>query len=81
MTANVDDRKLDTYSYIIVSEVENMTVEDMQEMLTRVARKKKCRKWIRNIGDGTSIRLDKLPDSIIVDLYNFVKLKLDLEDV
>ena len=81
MTSQIDNSKLDTYSYIIVSEIDNMIVEDMQEMLTRIARKKKNRKWVRNTGDGTSIRLDKLPAEVIVDIYNFMKLKLDLDDI
>lgn len=71
--------QIDTYSYIIASEAENLTFDDAVEILTRVARKKRYRAWIHSSGDGTNIRLDKLSENMIITIFNFMKEKLGLE--
>ena len=72
--------RVDTYSYIIESEAENLTDEDRIEILTRVARKKSHRQFIHESGGGTTIRLDQLPESTILMIFNFMKERLQLTD-
>jgi len=71
---------IDTYSYIIESEAENLIFEDACEILTRIMRKKKNRKWVNEAGNGTNIRLDKLSENMIITIFNFMKDKLQLDD-
>jgi hypothetical protein len=62
--------------YILESEVVNLSREDKIKLLTKVA--KTNMECIFTSGEGTSIRLDPLPDKVIYSLYEMVKKMLKL---
>ena len=71
---------IEVYSWIIEKEASNLSQDDAIELLTRIARIKSCRDHISEWGSGTNIRLDKIPDSVIKMIYQFMKDRLGLDD-
>jgi hypothetical protein len=70
------DKNIGFYKYILETETPKLLRDDKIRLLTKVAKiHKHC---IFESGSGTQIRLDPLPDDMIINLYNMVKKCLNL---
>lgn len=70
---------LDLYKEIICSEAVNLSKEDKYSIL-KIVRVQHADK-MKESPSGVKIRLDLLPEPIIMAIYNFMKNSLRLEDI
>lgn len=65
------------YKQIICREANSLTDSDKKTVRNII--KRKSSKHIKVFSDGIRINLDLLNDDVIIELYNFIKYKLNLE--
>jgi hypothetical protein len=67
---------MDSIKRTIVAEGRNLTDADKREIIRKV--KQTNPETLKSSRNGTHIILNKLPDSVVTDIYDFIRKRLNL---